>query len=166
MFEPLDLTVNIYAKSFMKRMFAEWFASKICEGVESGKTPENVDVKMNLSILKPLQTAWIIKLYNKMTSLPGENVILKGWKKASVNGGIEMETAGLLSLDPFDGVDPIVGGRKEILDFDLMYFDFDFINKDRLIEGCTTVKCEDGDGSKLEDPNDDGCAFDLFDDDG
>ena len=35
-----------------------------------------------------------------MTSLPGENVILKGWKKASINGGIEMETAGLLSLDP------------------------------------------------------------------
>ena len=39
------------------------------------------------------------------------------------------------------------------------------INKDRLEEECTNVQGEDGDDSKWEDPNDDGCAFDLFDDD-
>ena len=42
----------------------------------------------------------------------GKNVILKGWKKADINNGIEVETAGLPSLDPFDEVDPIVRGKR------------------------------------------------------
>ena len=93
----------------------------------------------------------------------GKIVILKGWGKADINDGIEMGTAGLPSLDPFDEVDPIVRGRKEILDYDLMVALS--INKNRLVEGRTTVQGEDGDDSKWEDPNDDGCAFDFFDDD-
>ena len=71
--------------------------------------------------------------------------------------------AGLPSQDPFDEVDPIVEGRKEILVYDLITALS--INKDRLVEGCTTVQGEDGDDSEWEDPNDDGCALDLFDDD-
>ena len=49
-----------------------------------------------------------------------KNVILKGWKKVGINDAIEIETAGLPSLDSFGEVDPIVRGRKEILDYDLM----------------------------------------------
>ena len=74
-----------------------------------------------------------------------------------------METAGLPSLDPFDEVDPIVRGRKGILDYDLMVALS--VNKVSLVEGFATVQGEDGDNSEWEDPNDDGCAFDLFDDD-
>ena len=39
------------------------------------------------------------------------------------------------------------------------------INKVRLVEGCATVQGKDDDASKWEGPNDDGCAFDLFDND-
>ena len=106
-YQLLDVIVNDYAKLFMKRMFMEWFASKICEVLESGKAPEEIDIKMSLSVLKPLQAGCIIKLYNKMTSLHGENVILKGWEKL-----LSMGTAGLPSLDPFDKADVIVRGRK------------------------------------------------------
>ena len=77
LYQPLDLTMNGYAKSFMKRMFTEWLASKVCEALESGKIPEEIDVKMSLSFLKPLQAGWIIKLYNEM-SLLWKNVISKG----------------------------------------------------------------------------------------
>ena len=98
-----------------------------------------------------------------MTSLRGKNVILKGWEKTSINDGIELETAGLPILDPFDEVDPIFRGRKESLDYNLMVALC--INKDCLVERCTTVQGEDGDDSEWEDPNDDGCAFDLFDND-
>ena len=77
LYQPLDLTMNGYAKSFMKRMFTEWLASKVCEALGSGKIPEEIDVKMNLSFLKPLQAGWIIKLYNEM-SLLWKNVISKG----------------------------------------------------------------------------------------
>ena len=38
------------------------------------------------------------------------------------------------------------------------------INKDRLVKGCTIVQGKDGDDSEWEDPNDDGCTFDFFDD--
>ena len=38
------------------------------------------------------------------------------------------------------------------------------INKDGLVEGCLTVQGKDADDSEWEDPNDDGCTFDLFDD--
>ena len=47
-----------------------------------------------------------------MTSLREKNDILKSWEEAGINDGIEMGTAGLPLLDPFDEVDPIVRGRK------------------------------------------------------
>ena len=65
-----------------------------------------------------------------------------------------MWTDGLPSIDSFDEVDPIFKGRKEILDYDLMVALS--INKDRLVEGCTTVEGEVGDDSEWEDPNDKG----------
>ena len=57
LYQPLDLTMNGYAKSFMKRMLTEWFASKVCEALESGKVPEEIDVKMNLSFLNRCKLA-------------------------------------------------------------------------------------------------------------
>ena len=98
-----------------------------------------------------------------MTSLRGKNVFLKGWEKADINDGIKMGTVGLTLLDPFDEVGPIVKSRKEILDYDLMAALS--INKDPLVEGCTTVQGKDGDNSEWEDPNDNGCTLDLFEDD-
>ena len=84
-YQLLYVIVNHYAKLLMKRMFMEWFASKICEVLKSGKAPEEIDIKMSLSVLKPLQAGCIIKLYSKMTSLYGKNVILKSWEKAAIN---------------------------------------------------------------------------------
>ena len=84
-------------------------------------------------------------------------------KKTGVNDGIKMWTDGLPSIDSFDEVDPIFKGRKEILDYDLMVALS--INKVRLVEGCATVQGKDDDASEWKGPNDDGCAFDLFDND-
>ena len=63
----------------------------------------------------------------------------------------------------FDEVDPIVRDGKEILDYDSMAALS--INNDRLVEECTTVQGEDGDDSEWEDPKDNECAFNLYDDD-
>ena len=68
LFQPLDLTVNGYAKSYIKKLFTEWFAKQITDGVHSGKDPGSIEVPLQLSILKPLQAKWIIKLYDEMTS--------------------------------------------------------------------------------------------------
>ena len=83
-YQPLDLTVNGYAKAFMKRMFTEWFATQISEALESGKSPEDFDNTLNLSTLKPLQAKWIVKFYDEMISESSKNVILKEWEKSGI----------------------------------------------------------------------------------
>ena len=88
---------------------------------------ETVVTVVESSTLKLLQAGWIITLYGKTTPLHGKKVILNGWEKPGFSDG--MGTAGLPSLDLFDEVDPIVRGRKEILDYDLMAALS--INKDR-----------------------------------
>ena len=73
---------------------------------------------MDLSILKRLQAGWIIKLYNKMTSLHGKNIISKGWEKTGIDDESKWE---LLDYNhQIRLIKPIVRGRKEILDNDLM----------------------------------------------
>ena len=54
LFEPLDLTVNGYAKSYLKKLFTEWFAKQIIDGVNSGKDPGSIEVPLQMSILKHL----------------------------------------------------------------------------------------------------------------
>lgn len=68
LYQPLDLTVNGYAKAFRKRKFTLWFATQISEALESGKAPKDIDNKLNIFTLKPLLAKWIIELYNKIKS--------------------------------------------------------------------------------------------------
>ena len=50
----LDLTLNSWAKNFMREKFAEWYASQIREGLNSGKDLEDFEVKIPSSIMKPM----------------------------------------------------------------------------------------------------------------
>lgn len=90
LYQPLDITLNGYAKAFMKRVFTESFATKISEALfatkvsealSSGKASEDIHITSSLSKLKSLQVNWIAELYAEMTSVWGKNVILKGWEK-------------------------------------------------------------------------------------
>ena len=72
---------------------------------------------MNLSTLKPLEAKWIIKLYNKMTSESGKNVILKEWEKSRIIDWMKMGSSKPQSIDPFDEIDPLGKDRDE---FDLI----------------------------------------------
>ena len=42
--------------------------SQIQRGMESGKDIDEIEVKLNLTTLKPLHAAWIMKFYNLMVS--------------------------------------------------------------------------------------------------
>ena len=64
LFQPLDRTVNGAAKAFLKSKFTEWYSNCIAAQLDEGKAIENVEVKLKLSVLKPLQTKWIIDLFN------------------------------------------------------------------------------------------------------
>ena len=116
LYQPLDLTVNGFAKSYMKKLFTEWYAKQISEALESGKDAESIEVPLQLSKLKPLHAKWKLKLFNEMTSESGKEVILKGWLKAGIKDGIEMGKSKPTPLDPFHQIDPLV---IEEQDYDL-----------------------------------------------
>ena len=53
--QPLDLTVNGYMKKYCKSKFNHWYMSEITKQMDNGKSVEEVDVKLQLTRLKPLQ---------------------------------------------------------------------------------------------------------------
>ena len=63
-YQPLDLTVNGYAKKFMSRKFNSWYTDQISLQLEKG-----------VRIMKPLHAEWITDFYNHMTTW--------NWKKSS-----------------------------------------------------------------------------------
>ena len=55
-----------------------------------------VDVKLQLSILKPIHARWLISLYDHLRSQP--DLILKGFERAGINDALTIE---LENEDPF-----------------------------------------------------------------
>ena len=102
LFYSLDLTVNGVAKAFMQRCFTEWYSQEIQKELESGKEMNDIDIKLTLTIIKPLQASWLTILYDYLTSQNGAKIILNGWQSS----GIEKGTKDLENLDPFVSVDP------------------------------------------------------------
>ena len=71
-FQSLDLTVNGAAKDFLKVKFTECFAKKSEESLQEGKELEDIEVKFELTTLKPLHASWICDLYDNLPSSKGE----------------------------------------------------------------------------------------------
>ena len=44
--QPLDLTVNDYAKTFCRKRFNHWYMEQITEQPDNGKQIEETDVKL------------------------------------------------------------------------------------------------------------------------
>ena len=62
-FQPLDLTVNKPAKSFITNKFNTWYADQVSKQLADGIEPAYVNVSTKLSDLKILHAGWIQKLY-------------------------------------------------------------------------------------------------------
>ena len=69
---------------------------------------EEIDVKLWLSILKPLHTGWVVNFYNFITSAEGKEVILNGWKAASIYDAIRLGIGKMPPMDPYHDIDPLV----------------------------------------------------------
>ena len=64
-FQPLDLTVNREAKTFIKDQFTSWYSAQIQSQLDSGVVVDDVDVELRLSVLKPVHETWIVSIYNR-----------------------------------------------------------------------------------------------------
>ena len=48
-FQPLDLTVNCYAKRYYKKIFNEWYTDQVFQQLDDGKDLEGINVKLKLT---------------------------------------------------------------------------------------------------------------------
>ena len=67
-YQPLDLTVNGFAKRFMARKFNDWYAEQVSAQLDKGIAIDDINIKLRLSLIKPLHASWLVDLYNHRTS--------------------------------------------------------------------------------------------------
>ena len=94
-FQPLDLTVNGVAKTFLKEKFGNWYVSEVTKQLSSGSDIYSVDVKLQLTIL-PIHAKWLISLYDHLRNRP--ELIKKGFEQSGINDALDIE---LETEDPF-----------------------------------------------------------------
>ena len=105
--QPFDFTANRVAKAIFKRKYTEWYNGEISKALVDGIALDNIEIKLKLSVLKPLQAKWIVEPYNYLASEKGDDVIGNCWKSAGITEAIEGALANLERLDPFAVVDPL-----------------------------------------------------------
>ena len=69
LFQPLDVQggPNSYMKCFMNKKFTLWYSDQVIRALDEGKDLKDVNISLNLSIVKPLHDKWLIEMYNHMT---------------------------------------------------------------------------------------------------
>lgn len=111
--QPLDLTVNGYAKKYTRRKFNDWYTTQIGMQLDEGKSLQDITVPLLLSHLKPIHAQWMVDLYNEMTKESGKNTIKSAWRTAGITEALESGINGLPSLDPFQEIDPLLETSNE-----------------------------------------------------
>ena len=113
LFQPLDLMVHKHCKSYLKRLFSEWYAQQIKNQLSLGKKVEEIKIKFRLTTLKSLHAKWLVEYYNEITSENGSSVIINGWKAAGIYNAIKAGSSGLQSINPIEYISPLVTKRDE-----------------------------------------------------
>ena len=93
-FQPFDLTVNGSFQALSRPL-------------------DDIEVKLKLSVLKPLHAGWLIDAYDHLTSEAGRKIIANVWQSAGITIAISKGVQGLPTLDPFDTIDPLVNHANE-----------------------------------------------------
>ena len=114
-YQPLDLTTNKWSKEFLKTKFSQWYSEETQDASDSGKAIEDIEVKLPISVMKPLHGCWFIEMYNELTSARCKKVIKSGWERSGTLDAITLGLENLPKLDPFADIDPLES--DEIPDF-------------------------------------------------
>ena len=103
-YQPLDCTTNKWAKDFT---ICTWYAKQIREQLARGVPLEQIDIKFQLTTMKPLHVQWVIDLYNEMTTQNGKDVVIADWEQSGIFDAIKLGSANLPTLDPSQELDPL-----------------------------------------------------------
>jgi hypothetical protein len=101
-------------KKYLAKHFNEWYTTQVTKQLENGTALEEIDVKLCVSLLKPLQAEWLVTLYNELTSLENRGVILSGWRASGITDVVKMGSSKLPSLDPFQDLDQMIEGTAKV----------------------------------------------------
>ena len=72
-FQPLDLTVNRVAKKHTRTSFVKYYSDCVTKQLESGKSLDDIEVDLRLTVVKPLHAQWLVDMYNYFSTAPGNN---------------------------------------------------------------------------------------------
>ena len=100
-YQPLDCTTNKWEKDFLKAKFSTWFSKQVQKHLDKSNALEDIDIRFQLTTMKPLHANWLIDLYKELTSPRAKDVIIGGWKKSGIWDGLKLCSRGLPSIDPF-----------------------------------------------------------------
>ena len=99
LFQPLDVSVNKAAKAELRKLYGRFYTSVVQQQLADGVDPHEVKVDTRISVLKPLQAEWIVKIYNRFQTEEGKRIILSGFRRAHIAEAFNMKT--FPCLDPF-----------------------------------------------------------------
>ena len=85
-FQPLDLSVNKAAKSFIQNKYNDWFADQVFTELQNGKDHNDVKISSKLSHLKPIHNE-IIDWYNHV--IKEKEMIVRGSNSASISEAVQ-----------------------------------------------------------------------------
>ena len=156
-YQPLDRTTNKWAKDFPKAKFSTWFPKQVQKHLDKGIALEDIDIRFQLTTMKPLHANWLIDLFSVLTSPQAKDVIIGRWTKSGIWDALKLGSRGLPSIDPFKEIEPMDSDYIVQIDIDPVVKDneYDFTTEKELCDTDTTdSEWEEGDVRN---------AFDIFD---
>ena len=86
--QPLDLTVNRVAKSFLQRQFQEWYADEVASQFDDSDTSfDPVPVDLSTAQMKSIGVKWLIELHQYLCDNPQHAV--NGFIASGISQSIE-----------------------------------------------------------------------------
>ena len=85
----LDLNVNGHAKRFLSTKFELWYSQEITKQLNTGMDIHEVDIPVELSVIKPFHAQWLIGLCDHLRNQP--DMILKAFEMSGLTEALEIE---------------------------------------------------------------------------
>jgi len=100
--QPMDLTVNKPAKSFLKKEFSEWYSNELLQQLRAHRRVSLNQIELNpidlgMPALKELGAQWLVKMAQYIEDNP--QFVVNGFVKAGISKALDNGTADISSED-------------------------------------------------------------------
>ena len=88
-FQPLEITVNVVAKHFLKDKFKLCYANEVKKQLDKGTKVYEIDILLKLSSLKPIHGRWLLGLYDNLQN--NTELIINGFESGGITEAVTQE---------------------------------------------------------------------------